>query len=108
LRKKRNKRCIENGNNNNNNNNNNIRAHYTKQSVYTHTHKKMAKKRTNLYARIKYLQLFCVTQYFLFLHVYVWKRKEEEKNTVGNLAIGTKKKQEKCLERITNLNTQVK
>jgi hypothetical protein len=27
----------------------------------------------------------------------VWKRKEEEKNTVGNLAIGTKKETRKML-----------
>jgi len=101
-KKERNKRYIENGNNNNNN----IRAHYTKQSVYTHTHKKWP-KRINVDARIKYLQLFCVTQYFSFsLYVYTWEQKEEKHGR--KFSIRHKKKQKKCLEKITNLNTQVK
>jgi hypothetical protein len=52
----------------------NIRAHYTKQSVYTHTltKKENGQNEQNVDARIKYLQLFCVTQYFFFPSMYIY------------------------------------
>jgi len=68
--------------------------------MYTHTHsQKMAKKNNRKRPHQVSATVLCNS---ILLFFSIWERKEE--NTVGDLALDT----HECLEKITNLNTQVK
>jgi len=74
--------------------------------MYTHTHsQKMAKKNNRKRPHQVSATVLCNS---ILLFFSIWERKEE--NTVGDLALDTHthKETRKCLEKITNLNTQVK
>jgi len=78
----------------------------TQNNPYIHTLTKKWPKRTNVNARIQVsATVLCnsILSFSLCIYVETKRRKHGRKFSIRH-----KKKQEKCLERITNLNTQVK